>query len=357
MPLQIDSKVIKAELTPYPLKFKNGKTYQSAVTVMTAVDHRLLHLTFDHGLTAIGEVARYPLYNTNDTEALEDAALVELQAASFDDIPAIVEAWRLRGLALRGMAFALDCVWHQLTAHHQGCSVSSLLGGPGAGEVPEVLSLSAASQQDLIHAISTDGQSRQVVQIKLGVADLDEEMKTVERLLPLMKDDQLLLADFNGALSQDTALEILPRLTDPKLLWEEPCPTLDENITVARALKGQMMIDTCLTDLNAYEKAIAAGVQAVAIKPAFMGGLAAARAARDRCVSAGLRLRVDGPWSGQIAACAALSLAIAVPSHQMIGSIDLTQALDTENDQILRPRPGWIGIDDMRFQQKPVGTG
>ena len=357
MPLQIDLKVIKAELTPYPLKFKNGKIYQSAVTVMTAVDHRLLHLTFDHGLTAIGEVARYPLYNTSDTEALEDAALVALQSAAFGDIPAIVEAWRLRAPALRGMAFALDCVWHQLTAQDQGCSLSSLLGGPGAGEVPEVLSLSAAPQQDLIHPIRTDGQSRRVVQIKLGVADLDEEMTTVERLLPLMKDDQLLLADFNGALSQETALEILPRLTDPKLLWEEPCPTLDENLTVACALKGQMMIDTCLTDLNAYEKAIAAGVQAVAIKPALMGGLAAARAARDRCVSAGLRLRVDGPWSGQIAACAALSLAIAVPSHQMIGSIDLTQALDTENDQILRPRPGWIGIDDMRSQPKPVGLG
>ncbi len=349
MTMNIESTVIKAELMPHSLKFKHGKTYQSAVTVMKSVEHRLLHLGLDNGLTAIGEVARYPLYNTTETEELEDAVLLDLRAASFDRIPEIVDDWRHRSPALRGIAFALDFAWHQLSAEHQGLSVSALLGGPRSGEVPEVLSLSAASQEDLIEQISTEGRSRQVIQIKLGVSDLAYEIETVERLLPMMKDDQLLLADFNGSLSKDIALEILPRIIDPKLFWEEPCQTLDENITIARALEGHIMLDTCLTHLHAYEKAIDAGVKAVVVKPALMGGLGVARAARDLCVSAGLRLRVDGPWSGQIAACAALALAIAVPKHQMMGSIDLTQALETENDKILHPRPGWIGIAETQF--------
>ncbi len=347
--MDIESKRLKADLVPYSLKFKHGKTYQSAVTVMTSVEHRLLYLVLDNGFTAIGEVARYPLYNTTETEELEDAVLLELRSASFDRIPEIVDDWRHRSPALRGMAFALDCAWHQFNAQHQGLPVSVLLGGPRYGDVPEVLSLSAASQEDLIEQISTEGRSRQVIQIKLGVSDLADEIETVERLLPMMRDDQLLLADFNGSLSKDIALEILPRMTDPKLFWEEPCQTLDENITIARALKGHMMLDTCLTDLHAFEKAIDAGVEAVVIRPALMGGLGVARTARDLCVSAGLRLRIDGPWSGQIAACAALALAIAVPKHQIIGSIDLTQALETENDKILHPRPGWIGVAETQF--------
>lgn len=346
MPAEIEAKVFKADLVHYSLRFKHGKTYQSAVTAMNSVDHRLLHIALDNGQTAVGEVARYPLYNTIETKDSEDAALLELGSAPFDQIPETVAAWRHRSPALRGMAFALDCAWHELNAQRQGLPISALLGGPGSGEVPEVLSLSAASQEALIKQISTDGRSRQVIQIKLGVGDLADEIETVARLLRVMKDDQRLLADFNGSLSRDMALEILPRLTDPKLLWEEPCQTLDENFTIARALNGDIMLDTCLTDLNAYEQAIAAGVKAVVIKPALMGGLALARTARDLCISAGLKLRIDGPWSGQIAACAALSLAIAVPKHQIIGSIDLTQALETDRDRILRPRPGWIGIDE-----------
>ena len=349
VPMKIESKVLKAELVPYSLNFTHGKTYQSAVTAMKSVDHRLLHLTFDNGLIAMGEVTRYPLFNTNETEDLEDAALAELNLASSDQIPEIAEDWRHRSPALRGMAFAVDHAWYDLNAQLQGLPISVLLGGPKQGEVPEVLSLSAASQEDLINQISTEGRSRPVIQIKLGVNDLVDDIETVERLLSIMRDDQLLLADFNGSLSKDTALAVLPRLTTPKLLWEEPCQSLDENITIARALHGHVMLDTCLTDLNAYKKAIAAGVQAVVIKPALMGGLSVARTARDLCVSAGLRLRIDGPWSGQIAACAALSLAIAVPEDQIIGSINLTQALEADSDQILHPRPGWIGINQCRF--------
>ena len=355
MPAKLDSKLLKANLVHYSLKFKYGKTYRSAVTAMTSVDHRLLHLGLDNGQTAIGEVARYPIYNRIETEDLEDSVLPELRSARFEHIPEIVNDWRHRSPALRGMAFALDCAWHQLNAQHQGRPLSSLLAGPYFGEVPEVLSLSAAPQEDLIKQICTDGQTRQVIQIKLGVGDLADEIETVARLLSVIRDDQLLLADFNGSLSLDAALDILPRFTDPKLLWEEPCQTLAENITITRALNGHILLDTCLTDLSAYEEAIAAGVKAVVIKPALMGGLTVAQTARDLCVAAGLRLRIDGPWSGQIAACAALSLAIAVPEHQIIGSIDLTQALETERNQILHPRPGWIGIDDMQFRTKPSG--
>ena len=355
VPEKIEAKVLTAELVRYSLKFRHGKTYQSAVTAMTSVEHRLLYLRFDNGLTAIGEVARYPLYNMSETEDLEDAALLDLKCAASDDIPEIVTEWRHHSPALRGMAFALDYAWHQVNAQHHKRPVSALLGGPAIGEVPEILSLSAASQEELIKQISTDGQTRRVIQIKLGVGELESEIRMVEHLLPILRDDQLLLADFNGSLSQDSALDRLPPLTDPKLLWEEPCHTLDENLTIARALNGHIMLDTCLTDLNAFEKAIAAGVKAVVIKPALMGGLAVARTARDLCISAGLRLRIDGPWSGQIAACAALSLAIAVPEDQLIGAIDLTQALETESDQILHARPGWIGIDDIQFQPKSFG--
>ena len=86
--MNIESTVLKAELMPHSLKFKHGKTYQSAVTVMKSVEHRLLHLSLDNGLTAIGEVARYPLYNTIETQELEDAALLDLMVTKTENMKA-----------------------------------------------------------------------------------------------------------------------------------------------------------------------------------------------------------------------------------------------------------------------------
>ena len=125
VPEKIEAKVLTAELVRYSLKFKHGKTYLSAVTAMTSVDHRLLYLELDNGLTAIGEVARYPLYNTSETEDLEDAALLELRSAPFDHIPEMVDDWRHHSPALRGMAFALDYAWHQVNAQHLRRPVSA----------------------------------------------------------------------------------------------------------------------------------------------------------------------------------------------------------------------------------------
>ena len=315
----------------------------------------MLHLVLDDGSTTQGEVARYPLYNTAETELLEDSALLELKSASFGEVPEILQKWRSRGPELRGITFALDCAWHGLISHRAGLPVSSLLGGPAYGLVPEVLSLSAGPREELIQQIRADRGLTRVIQIKLGVGVLADELDTVRHILGVLDADQLLLADFNGSLSQSTALDILPSTTDPKLLWEEPCKSLDANIAVAEALSGHMMFDTCLTDLAAYIQVISAGAKYVAIKPALIGGLAIARTARDLCVAKGLKIRIDGPWSGQMAAGAALSLAIGVPKNQMIGSIDLTQALETKNDQILKPSFGWVGIDQMHLNPKSVG--
>lgn len=343
-----DLKITKASLTPFSIRFKGGITYQSSVAAMQSIDHRILSLTLKDGSKIHGEVARYPLYNTAETEAEEDATILQLRSASVGDIPEILRAWRLGGPQLRGLMFALDCAWHGLIAQRSGVPVSSLLGGPAFGVVPEVLSLSAGTKNALIAQIVADRGTAKVIQIKLGVGSLADELDTVRDILRVLNEDQLLLADFNGALAQEIAVKALPMIADPKLLWEEPCKDLDSNLAVAAALNGRMIFDTCLTDLTAYSRIIAASARYAVVKPALLGGLAVARVARDLCVANGVKLRVDGPWSGQTAATAALSLAIGVPPDQMIGSIDLTQALETDNDQIVKPTAGWVGVDQMR---------
>jgi len=340
--MQID----KATLTPLTLRFKGGKEYVSSVAAMSLIPHRLLEITLSDGTRGVGEISRYPPFNTPETEALEEAALAELQGCEFAQVPTLLNNWRSRGLATYGIAFALDCAWFHVLSQKTGLPVSSLLGGPASGAVPEVLSLSAGSTDHLIAQIQADAGARQTIQIKLGLADLREDMDCVRNILPTLRPNQLLLADFNGALSLDQALTELPQLMDERLLWEEPCKSIDDNIAVSQALGGRLMLDTCLTGIEKILLAVASGTCAVAIKPTRLGGLSLAKTACDICSAAGLQVRVDGPWSSQLAAHAALSVAIAVPPRNMIGSIDLTEPLETMRDLIVRPKAGYVGIND-----------
>ena len=60
--------------------------------------------------------------------------------------------------------------------------VSALLGGPVAGDVPEILSLSAGPVEEIVASIIANGGQAPVVQIKLGVDDLETDMACVSSI-------------------------------------------------------------------------------------------------------------------------------------------------------------------------------
>lgn len=336
-------KIAHAELSPFEPRFSDGKTYVMSTLEQSVIHHSLLTITTDSGVTARGEVARFSSVGRDDYERAEMRALAELEGVCLSDIPGLLNLWRQRGLPTRGISFALDSAWHDLLSQQTGLPLASLLGGPASGDVPEILSLSAGSVEDTVASIRADGGVSPVIQIKLGVDAIDVDVACVREVLSALESHQLVLADFNGALSVDTALSVLPGIADSRLMWEDPCLSYEDNLAVAPSLSSPMMLDMCLADLSIFARAIRDGLDVVCIKPAKLGGVSAARVARDMCVSAGLKVRIDGPWSGQLCAHAALALAIGIPHEQCIGSIDLTEPIDTERDMIAHPAPGRVG--------------
>ena len=159
--------IVEVSLTPHSLRFIDGGSYVSSVATLSSVGHRLLKVRLENGLKGVGEVARYPVFNNPKTEQLEDQAVREIENIDFSLIPAIINEWRGRGPALRGLAFALDCAWHDILAQHTGLPISVLLGGPSSGMVPEILSLSAGPKEALIEQIKKDAGTRHTFQISV----------------------------------------------------------------------------------------------------------------------------------------------------------------------------------------------
>ena len=93
------------------------------------------------------------------------------------------------------------------------------------------------------------------------------------------------------------------------------------------------MVDQCVKEAGLAIQAVDDQlVSSLCIKPAFLGGLTVARDVRDYCVSSGMKMRIDGPWCGDIATAAILHLAVGAPPDLLIAGCDLREPLVRELD-------------------------
>ena len=250
----------------------------------------------------------------------------------------------------RGLAFGIETAYLDLLARQVELPLYALLGGKLVASVPEYYSLSCADAGTVSATLAEEANGWDVVQIKLGVGDRQADADRISAALEALAKNQTILADFNGALNVDSALAVIAEFDDARIVWEEPCDSVEANTDVARGCARPVMFDQCLESLDHITRVVADGVaHSVCLKPAFLGGLAVARTARDICIAAGMPMRIDGPWCGHIATAACLHLAVGVPVELLIAGCDLRQPLLLNDD--------WGGTNHLpQHQIAPLDT-
>lgn len=247
-------KIKKIEVSEFNPPFR-GSGYRMSFVHQTKLNNRLIRITTSDGRTGIGEIARSPKVVPAEAVALEDLIFPSLIGSDVEDLPRHAAGWRQQGLTLFGLAFGIETVFFDLLARAAKVSVSVLLGGKTCHDMPEYLSISSDTPEEMRRTIETRGSAHPVIQAKLGIDDIDTDMRRVEAVLAAMRSDQLLLADFNEVLSPSDARAALPAITDPRLIWEEPCKGYDDNLEVARELKAPVMFDQCMSDVQSFLRA------------------------------------------------------------------------------------------------------
>ena len=194
-----------------------------------------------------------------------------------------------------------------------------------------------------------------VLQLKLGVGSLERDVAQITAILEMITDSQIVLADANGGWAVTEACKIIGCFDDHRLIWEEPCTTYDDNVNVAKETGCDIMLDQCIGDSELAIRAINEGVaKYVCIKPVALGGLSIARQIRDHAIEAGMQVRIDGPWCGDIASAAILHLAAGMPEHLLICGCDLREPVampfnlngvrKLEGNMIAPPQGSGLGI-------------
>ena len=320
----------KIEVWSFQPRFRDGP-YAMSHIIQEWIDQRIYCVHTDEGIAGLGELVYAPLLSESDRLArtLDEpdflAKLIGQKPESILDFTREIhstESWQ-------GIAFALETAYFDILRKQNNCSFAEVLGGVLCECINNYFSISENSLEGIHRRMEIAGPDRKVIQLKVGVGSLEEDEAKIRTTLDLMNDGQIVLADANGGWSLEAALNMVDRIHHPGLVWEEPCKPYEDNITVARATETPVMLDgQSSTTAATARKAIIDNVAAsICIKPALIGGLVAAREIRDLCVQAGVKMRIDGPWCGDIASAAIVDLALGVPEELLISGCDLREPL------------------------------
>ena len=340
--------------------FRRGPYVNSKVSRRT-VRGRILEFHMTDGWFGLGEVV-FPLSIPLDQErymiAEEQYYLSALIGKDFNSLMHTAEKYRSWGRPWSSIAFAIETAWYDLSGKVKGLPLYELFGGSVGYGVENYLSVSETSISHVRDRLKAEDLSRKVIQLKLGIGSLSDDVEQVALVLNNLTNRQILLADANGKWSVGQACEVISKVDDPRVIWEEPCSAYDQNTEVAGLTGKAVMVDQCVGEVVLAKRAADEGVvSSLTIKPAYLGGLSVAHEVRNYCVSLGMKMRIDGPWCGDIAAAAILHLAVGVPPELLIASCDLREPLDRRvdlkgviqlGDNLIGPprRPG-LGIEPL----------
>ena len=347
-------KIEKIAVWGIQMPFREGPYAMSHVT-QEVVYGRVLQVHTVDGQTGLGEVVFAPTLPVDERQQLiadEPLYLSSLAGKEVDALIQLAQELCGRGRSWPGIAFGLETAGYDLLGKAAGLPVSDLLGGRLGEGVDDYFSISEPTIEKIRKRLAIAGSERKVIQLKLGIGSPGDDAEQVSAALSNMADWQILLADANGGWSVDTACEIISSFNDPRIVWEEACSTYDENTEVARRTGQPVMVDQCVKEASLARKAVDDQlVSSLCIKPAFLGGLTVARKIRDYCVSNDMKMRIDGPWCGDIATAAILHLALGAPPDLLIAGCDLREPLVQEQDL-----KGVIRFDGCRIGP-PSGPG
>ncbi len=315
-------RITRVDVHGYELRYAHGEYVMSGGRSVASLPSTVVRVETESGVVGWGETC--PLGSTYlpASAAGARAALGELAPALLG-----VDATNLGAVnaamdgALRGHAYAkaaVDIACWDVLGRLTRTPVATLLGGVLADDFPLYAAIPLGPVQEMVaHVRARREEGTRRFQLKLG-ADPREDAARVRAVLDATGDDELVIADANGgwrlhdATVAARALEGLDRV-----LFEQPCPTLEECLIVRERTTLPMVLDEVITDVQALIRAYGA-VEAINLKIGRVGGLTAAKRIRDLGVQLGLRFTIEDSWGGDLTSAAVAALAASTPPDALL---------------------------------------
>jgi len=317
-------RVSRIDVHGYDLTYRYGQYVMSGGQVVNSLPSTVVRLRTDEGPEGFGEVCPLgPLYLASHGLGAR-AAIEQMMPALIGLDPTNLSAMhQAMDRALRGHAYAksaIDMACWDLLGKATDCDVATLLGGRLQDEFPlyKAVPLGPVDQmRDYVLSRRQEGIHR--FQLKLG-ADPYEDAKRARAVVDALDEHDLVVADANGGWRLQDAI-IAARLLEPleRVIFEEPCRTLEECLYVRSHTTLPMVLDEVITDVQAMLRAHRAnGMEGINLKISKFGGLTGSKMIRDLTDALGLRVTLEDTWGGDLVTAAVSHLAASTKADQLL---------------------------------------
>jgi cis-L-3-hydroxyproline dehydratase len=307
----------------YDLTYAHGDYVMSSGRTINRLPSTIVRVRTRGGIEGFGETC--PLGNTYLPAFGEGArtALRELAPALAGvDAANLAQVNHRMDAALRGHGYAksaLDIACWDVLGKSAGQPVAALLGGVMQSDLPLYVAIPLGPPDVMAGFVERERAAGiHNFQLKLGDAP-ERDTARVAAVMEATRPGDAVIADANGGWRRQDAV-IAARLMNgfDRLRLEQPCPTLEECLSVRRATTLPIVLDEIITDLPSLLRAVHAdAMDQINLKISRVGGLSRARIMRDVAVELGIRLMVEDTWGGDLVTAAVSHLAAGVPADAL----------------------------------------
>ncbi len=315
-------KIARIRILGYDLRYAHGAYVMSGGRTVTSLPSTVVRIETDEGLVGFGETcplgpAYLPAHAGGARAALRELApsLLGLDPRNLNAVNDTMDA----ALAGHGYAkAAVDIACWDLLGQAAGLPVSTLLGGTRADDFPLYVAIPLGPIGEMVaHVAARRAEGIRRFQLKLG-ADPREDAARVRAVLDATEEGEVIVADANGGWRLQDATIVARALEGlDRVLFEQPCPTLEECLVVRERTTLPMVLDEVITDVRTLIRAYGA-MEAVNVKLGRVGGLSGARLLRDLATELGLRLTIEDSWGGDLTTAAVSHLAASTRPGQLL---------------------------------------
>lgn len=291
-----------------------------------AFDSIIVALTSEEGLTGWGEMAPLGTFYSPAFTAGAETGVAELAPHLLGHDP---RAWaqinRLMDIVFKGHPYvksAIDMACCDLTARAAEVPLVTMLGGRESetAELYRVVTHGAPdAMAKLAQRIVADGFNR--LQVKVG-GDVRGDIERVSAVAAAIPKGTVMFCDANAGWTPFQARQFADATRGIDYVFEQPCPSIDECLSVRRALAKPMVLDESLTTLEDLLAIHRLGVaDGLTLKISRIGGVARTRALRDLAVDMGFMVTVEDTGGAEIDTAAMAHLSLSTPEERRLHAI------------------------------------
>jgi L-alanine-DL-glutamate epimerase-like enolase superfamily enzyme len=306
--------------------FVEGPYRMSKGRVADGFDAVIVALTSDDGVTGWGEMAPLGTFYSAAFAAGAQAGVAEIAPHLLGRDPrALAQVGRLMDAVFKGHPYvksAIDMACCDLAARSAGVPLVTALGGRDgdSAELYKVVTHGAVgAMAERAARIVGDGFNR--IQVKVG-GDVRGDIERVAAVAAAVPKGTVIFCDANAGWTPFQARQFADATRAIDYVFEQPCTTIEECVSVRRSFDKPMVLDESvetLDDLLAIHRSGAA--DGVTLKISRIGGVSKTRQLRDLAVDLGLMVTVEDTGGAEIDTAAMAHLSLSTPAERRLHAI------------------------------------